>query len=65
MVPGLLKLPPSIDLHKHPLVLNGSIFMQVRLSFIGLTSLNIKISGRHILTALPLSQAGILLFHGY
>nr|XP_027085360.1 probable 28S rRNA (cytosine-C(5))-methyltransferase isoform X7 [Coffea arabica] len=32
MVPGLLKLPPSTDLHKHPLVINGSIFMQGRAS---------------------------------
>ena len=30
MVPDLLVLPPGIDLHDHPLVINGSVFMQVR-----------------------------------
>ena len=30
MVPDLLILPPSTDLHNHPLVTNGSVFMQVR-----------------------------------
>ena len=30
MVPDLLILPPGTDLHKHPLVMNGSVFMQVR-----------------------------------
>lgn len=29
MVPDLLRLPPGTDLHKHPLVVSGSIFMQV------------------------------------
>lgn len=28
-VPDLLVLPPGADLHKHPLVLNGSVFLQV------------------------------------
>lgn len=26
---GLLILPPGADLHNHPLVKNGSVFMQV------------------------------------
>lgn len=29
LVPHLLVLPPGTDLHDHPLVMNGSIFMQV------------------------------------
>ena len=29
MVPDLLVLPPGTDLHDHPLVKNGSIFLQV------------------------------------
>ncbi|XP_057960112.1 25S rRNA (cytosine-C(5))-methyltransferase NSUN5 isoform X2 [Malania oleifera] len=32
MVPDLLILPPGIDLHDHPLVINGSIFMQGKAS---------------------------------
>ncbi|KAL7618106.1 hypothetical protein Lser_V15G00650 [Lactuca serriola] len=28
MIPDLLVLPPAIDLHNHPLVTNGSVFMQ-------------------------------------
>lgn len=35
MVPDLLVLPPGVDLHNHPLVLNGSVFMQV--SFISIS----------------------------
>lgn len=31
MVPELLVLPPGSDLHDHPLVADGSIFMQVSL----------------------------------
>lgn len=31
MVRDLLVLPPGTDLHDHPLVMNGSVFMQVRL----------------------------------
>lgn len=30
LVPNLLVLPPGTDLHDHPLVTDGSIFMQVR-----------------------------------
>ncbi|KAF3947041.1 hypothetical protein CMV_026771 [Castanea mollissima] len=32
MVPDLLILPPSTDLHNHPLVTNGSVFMQGKAS---------------------------------
>ncbi|KAH7865377.1 hypothetical protein Vadar_005809 [Vaccinium darrowii] len=32
MVPDLLVLPPGVDLHNHPLVLNGSVFMQGKAS---------------------------------
>ncbi|CAA0838040.1 S-adenosyl-L-methionine-dependent methyltransferases superfamily protein [Striga hermonthica] len=32
MVPDLLVLPPGADLHKHPLVMNGSIFLQGKAS---------------------------------
>ncbi|KAL3497451.1 hypothetical protein ACH5RR_040183 [Cinchona calisaya] len=32
MVPDLLKLPPGTDLHQHPLILCGTIFMQGRAS---------------------------------
>ncbi|XP_023920495.1 25S rRNA (cytosine-C(5))-methyltransferase NSUN5 isoform X2 [Quercus suber] len=32
MVPDLLILPPSTDLHNHPLVMNGSVFMQGKAS---------------------------------
>ena len=32
MIPDLLVLPPATDLHNHPLVTNGSVFMQVRFS---------------------------------
>lgn len=32
MVPDLLILPPGTDLHKHPLVMNGSVFMQGKAS---------------------------------
>ncbi|OMO86509.1 Bacterial Fmu (Sun)/eukaryotic nucleolar NOL1/Nop2p [Corchorus olitorius] len=32
LVPDLLKLPPKCDLHNHPLVMNGSIFMQGKAS---------------------------------
>ncbi|XP_058215487.1 25S rRNA (cytosine-C(5))-methyltransferase NSUN5 [Rhododendron vialii] len=32
MVPDLLELPPGVDLHNHPLVLNGSVFMQGKAS---------------------------------
>ncbi|KAF3446080.1 hypothetical protein FNV43_RR11259 [Rhamnella rubrinervis] len=32
LVPDLLVLPPGIDLHDHPLVVNGSIFMQGKAS---------------------------------
>ncbi|OWM63352.1 hypothetical protein CDL15_Pgr022097 [Punica granatum] len=32
LVPDLLMLPPNTDLHDHPLVLNGSIFMQGKAS---------------------------------
>ncbi|KVH89471.1 hypothetical protein Ccrd_008523, partial [Cynara cardunculus var. scolymus] len=28
MIPDLLSLPPGTDLHNHPLVIDGSIFMQ-------------------------------------
>ncbi|KAK4795686.1 hypothetical protein SAY86_028012 [Trapa natans] len=30
LVPDLLMLPPNTDLHDHPLIMNGSVFMQVR-----------------------------------
>lgn len=29
MVPDLLILPPGVDLHDHPLVTSGSVFLQV------------------------------------
>ncbi|TYH69290.1 hypothetical protein ES332_D05G045200v1 [Gossypium tomentosum] len=32
LVPDLLKLPPKCDLHDHPLVMNGSVFMQGKAS---------------------------------
>ncbi|XP_021890708.1 probable 28S rRNA (cytosine-C(5))-methyltransferase [Carica papaya] len=32
MVPDLLMLPPGSDLHSHPLVMNGSVFLQGRAS---------------------------------
>ncbi|GAV59712.1 Nol1_Nop2_Fmu domain-containing protein [Cephalotus follicularis] len=32
MVPDLLILPPGCDLHNHPLVINGSVFMQGKAS---------------------------------
>ncbi|XP_040968828.1 25S rRNA (cytosine-C(5))-methyltransferase NSUN5 isoform X2 [Gossypium hirsutum] len=32
VVPDLLKLPPKCDLHDHPLVMNGSVFMQGKAS---------------------------------
>ncbi|XVE53861.1 hypothetical protein DITRI_Ditri03aG0035600 [Diplodiscus trichospermus] len=32
LVPGLLKFPPKCDLHDHPLVINGSVFLQGKAS---------------------------------
>ncbi|KAL7593814.1 25S rRNA (cytosine-C(5))-methyltransferase NSUN5 [Lactuca sativa] len=32
MIPDLLVLPPATDLHNHPLVTNGSVFMQGKAS---------------------------------
>ncbi|GLT25612.1 hypothetical protein SLA2020_007320 [Shorea laevis] len=32
MVPDLLRLPPKCDLHNHPLVMNGSVFLQGKAS---------------------------------
>jgi len=31
MVPDMLVLPPGTDLHSHPLVANGKVFLQVTL----------------------------------
>lgn len=33
MVPDLLVLPPGVDLHDHPLVLDGSVVLQVGVYF--------------------------------
>lgn len=32
-MPDLLVLPPGTDLHNHPLVVSGSIFLQVTVIF--------------------------------
>lgn len=51
MVPDLLVLPPGVDLHNHPLVLNGSVFMQVRFIIIifDIGSLKAPLHGPHYL----------------
>lgn len=51
MVPDLLVLPPGVDLHNHPLVLNGSVFMQVRFIIIifDVGSLKAPLHGPHSL----------------
>jgi putative methyltransferase len=30
MVPDMLVLPPGTDMHKHPLVTDGKVFLQVK-----------------------------------
>ncbi|KAK6162004.1 hypothetical protein DH2020_001845 [Rehmannia glutinosa] len=42
MVPDLLILPPGADLHKHPLVTNGSIFLQGKASSMAAVALGPK-----------------------
>ncbi|GER35389.1 ribosomal RNA small subunit methyltransferase F [Striga asiatica] len=42
MVPDLLLLPPGADLHKHPLVMNGSIFLQGKASSMAAVALSPK-----------------------
>ena len=44
IVPGLLTLPGGADLHSHPLVLNGSLILQVyNLKFLFVTSHLVKL----------------------
>lgn len=50
MIPDLLVLPPATDLHNHPLVTNGSVFMQGKASSM-------------VAVALALNQGGRLLMH--
>lgn len=41
MVSDLLVLPPGVDLHDHPLVLDGSVFLQVGFYFASFLVLNL------------------------
>ncbi|CAA6666197.1 unnamed protein product [Spirodela intermedia] len=50
MVPDLLVLPPGTDLHDHPLVKNGSVFLQGKSSSMAATALMPK-SGWKVLDA--------------
>ncbi|KAL6584414.1 putative 28S rRNA (cytosine-C(5))-methyltransferase [Orobanche minor] len=43
MVPDLLILPPGADLHKNPLVVNGSIFLQGKASSMAAVALEPKV----------------------
>ncbi|CAI9284738.1 unnamed protein product [Lactuca saligna] len=42
MIPDLLLLPPATDLHNHPLVTNGSVFMQGKASSMVVVALGPK-----------------------
>ncbi|KAJ9538091.1 hypothetical protein OSB04_030824 [Centaurea solstitialis] len=50
MIPDLLALPPGTDLHNHPLVLDGSIFMQGKASSMVAAALGPK-SGWEVIDA--------------